>query len=170
MGKFKSGTARHRDPRKQQADPLGPAVRPGQGAGGVTSSLSATADVGAVGLCSGADPPRLGGHTPLLPAIMPGRGVDENPSLGAGRARRRSPRPGRPAWRPPAPPRPGLDASAGQVHFRHDRQRGALTARLPHRCDGDPGDHLIGAAAVNLAAGLRLISWGSGDALPTGNP
>jgi nucleoid DNA-binding protein len=89
-------------------------------------------------------------------------------------ARRASPgrcrRPGRPAWRPPAPPRPGLDASAGQVHFRHDRQRGALTARLHHRHDGDPGDHLLGAAAVNLAAGLRLIFWGPGDALPTGNP
>jgi hypothetical protein len=30
--------------------------------------------------------PRLAGHTPSLPAIMPGQGVDENPSLGAGRA------------------------------------------------------------------------------------
>src|SRR5512135_1070952 len=49
---------RHRDPRKQLAGSLGPAAQPGQkGAGGVASSLIATADVGAVGLCSGADLP-----------------------------------------------------------------------------------------------------------------
>src|SRR5512142_1175643 len=50
---------RHRDPRKQLAGSLGPAAQPGQkGAGGVASSLIATADVRAVGLCSsGADPP-----------------------------------------------------------------------------------------------------------------
>ncbi|MGZ3393733.1 MAG: hypothetical protein ACXVB2_06250 [Isosphaeraceae bacterium] len=36
--------------------------------------MIATADVGAVGLFSGADPPRLVGHTPSLPAIMPGWG------------------------------------------------------------------------------------------------
>src|SRR5512135_1143112 len=49
---------RHRDPRKQRADPLGSVVRPGQTRGrGVASSLIATADVGAVGLCSGANPP-----------------------------------------------------------------------------------------------------------------
>jgi len=72
--------------------------------------------------------------------------------------------------RPPAPPRPGLDASAGQVHFRHDRRRGALTARLHHRRDGDPGDRFFGLAAATLTAGLRLISWGPEDALPTGNP
>jgi len=56
------------------------------------------------------------------------------------------------------------------VRFRHDHRRGARTALLHHRRDGDPGDHLLEAAAVTLAAGLRLISWGPGDALPTGNP
>jgi hypothetical protein len=89
MGKFKSDTARHRDPRKQLADPLGPAARPGPTKGrGVASSVIATADVGAVGLCSGADPPPGSwGTRHRYPAIMPGRGVDENPGLGAGRAR-----------------------------------------------------------------------------------
>jgi hypothetical protein len=63
MGKFKSGTARHRDPRKQLADPLGPVAQPGQTRGrGVASSLIATADVRAVGLCSGASALARGAH------------------------------------------------------------------------------------------------------------
>ena len=58
----------------------------------------------------------------------------------------------------PALPRPWLDVWAGQVRFRHDRRRGALTTQLSHRRDGDPADHFLGAAAVNLHAGPRLIS------------
>src|SRR5512135_1878283 len=63
MGQFKSDTARHQDPRKQRADPSArPCGRVRQGAGGVASSLIATADVRAVGLCSGADPPGSWAH------------------------------------------------------------------------------------------------------------
>jgi hypothetical protein len=74
---------RHRDPRKQLAGSLGPAVLPGQkGAGGVASSMIATADVGAVGLCSGANPPARGAH-----AIVAGHharpGGGRKPQLGS---------------------------------------------------------------------------------------
>ncbi|MBV8606272.1 MAG: hypothetical protein JO034_02275 [Singulisphaera sp.] len=46
----------------------------------------------------------------------------------------------------------------------------AIWAVPDYRRDGDSGDRFFGLAAVTLAAGLRLISWGPGDALPTGNP
>ncbi len=70
----------------------------------------------------------------------------------------------------PAPPRPGLDASAGQVRFRHDHRRSARTALLHHRRDGDPGDHFLGAAAVNLHVGSWLISWRPEGTLPAATP
>src|SRR5512135_1198710 len=109
MGKFKSDTARHQDPRKQRADP---SARPcgwvKQGAGGVASSVIATADGGAVGLCSGANPPGSGGTRHRC-----------RPSCQAGGWTKT------PAWEPVerggdvgttalhegplAPPRPGLD-------------------------------------------------------------
>ena len=68
----------------------------------------------------------------------------------------------------PAPAR--LDASAEQVRFRHDHRRGALTALLHHRRDGDPGDRFFGLAAVNPHAGSRLVSWRPEGTLPAATP
>ena len=72
------------------------------------------------------------------PGLEGGDARAERARASPGRCRR----PGRASMETPcpAPPRPGLDASAGQVRFRHDHRRGALTALLHHRRDGDPGD------------------------------
>jgi hypothetical protein len=131
MGKFKSDTARHRDPRKQWADPSArPCGRVKQGAGGVASSVIATADVRAVGLFSGADLPRLVGHTPSLPAIMPGRG-GRKPQLGSRSSAAMSSPWSREHGKPPcpAPPGPVPDDQRGTHPFTHRQGRGRTRAQ-----------------------------------------
>src|SRR5512135_769770 len=55
---------------------------------------------------------------------------------------------------PGSTPRPGRFVSGTTTDEEHGPPYSI------HRRDGDPGDHLLEAAAVTLVAGLRLISWG----------
>jgi hypothetical protein len=78
MGKFKSGTARHRDPREQLTGPPKPGQGPGQGQG-VASSLIMSTDVGP--LASAPMPiPARGAHA-SVPAFQAEGG--RKPQLGS---------------------------------------------------------------------------------------
>ena len=78
MGKFRSGTARHRDPRKQLAGPPKPGQGPGQG-WGVASSLIMPADVASAPVPI---PPARGAHA-IVASHQARPGGGRKPQLGS---------------------------------------------------------------------------------------
>ena len=86
---------RHRPasgPEEATGRSLGPAVRSGQTRGrGCRILPDRDGRRGGRWPLLRCQSPRLGGHTPSLPAIMPGQGGDENPSLGSAEAPSASP-------------------------------------------------------------------------------